>query len=87
MMRLLLVLLLVACIATAVGEALLRHRHRLLFVELVKLEKVRDELELEFKQLQLEQATYAESTLIDRVARERLGMLAPQAHEIVVVRP
>lgn len=87
MMRLVVTVLALACIGTAVAEVQSRHQHRSLFVELVRAEKARDELEIEFKQLQLEQATYAESTLIDRVARERLGMVAPEANEIVVVRP
>ncbi|PJK08429.1 cell division protein FtsL [Lysobacteraceae bacterium NML95-0200] len=87
MMRLILLALLLACIATAVMRVEARHRHRQVFSEIVKAENVRDRLEVEFKQLQLEQATYAESTLIDKAARERLGMVAPQAHEIVLVRP
>lgn len=87
MMRLLLLVLLLACIATAVMRVEVRHSHRQVFSEIVKAENVRDRLELEFKQLQLEQATYAESTLIDKAARERLGMVAPEAHEIVLVRP
>lgn len=87
MMRLLLLVLLLACIATAVMRVEARHSHRQVFSEIVKAENVRDRLELEFKQLQLEQATYAESTLIDKAARERLGMVAPETHEIVLVRP
>ncbi|RMH94201.1 cell division protein FtsL [Lysobacter pythonis] len=86
-LRFLVVLLLVLDVASAVAVSTARHRHRQLFVELNRLERARDELEIEFNQLQLEQATYAESTLIDRIARERLGMVAPVANEIVVVRP
>lgn len=85
--RFLIGLLIVLNIASAVGVVLARHRHRQLFVELNRLEKARDELNVEFSRLQLEQATWAESTLIDRTARERLGMVLPKADEIVVVRP
>ena len=54
---------------------------------IARLAQVRDELNVEFSRLQLEQATWAESTLIDRTARERLGMVLPVADDIVVVRP
>ena len=85
--RFLIGLFIVLNIASAVGVVFARHRHRQLFVELNRLEKARDELNVEFSRLQLEQATWAESTLIDRTARERLGMVLPKADEIVVVRP
>ena len=48
---------------------------------------MRDELEIDFGRLQLEQATWAESNRIDQVARNRLGMKFPEGDEIVVVRP
>ena len=87
MSRLLVAALLVACIATAIGVVYARHQHRLLFVELSRLEKARDELNIEFGRLQLEQATVAESNRIDQVARLRLGMKFPEVGEVVVVRP
>ncbi|MBE2211534.1 MAG: cell division protein FtsL [Xanthomonadaceae bacterium] len=86
-LRFLIGLLIALNIASAVGVVVARHKHRQLFVELNGLEKARDELNVEFSRLQLEQATWAESTLIDRTARERLGMVLPKADEIVVVRP
>ena len=83
----LLTVLLVATIATAIGVVHARHRHRQLFVELATLEKARDELNIEFGRLQLEQATWAESNRVDQIARKRLGMKFPETGEIVVVRP
>ena len=87
MSRFLLVVMILASIASAIGVVYARHRHRLLFVELAKLEKVRDELNIEFGRLQLEQATVAEATRIDQVARLRLGMKFPEVGDVVVVRP
>jgi cell division protein FtsL len=86
MSRFLLVVMILASIASAIGVVYARHRHRLLFVELAKLEKVRDELNIEFGRLQLEQATVAESNRIDQVARLRLGMKFPEVGDVVVVR-
>ena len=87
MSRLLIAVLLVASIATAIGVVYARHQHRLLFVELSRLEKARDELNIEFGRLQLEQATVSESHRIDQVARLRLGMKFPEVGDVVVVRP
>ena len=81
-----LAVLVIANVATALLVVRDRHQHRLAFVALTKLEKARDELNIEFGRLQLEQATWAESNRIDHVARERLGMKFPEAAEIVVVR-
>ncbi|GAB2493754.1 cell division protein FtsL [Pseudoxanthomonas sangjuensis] len=87
MSRFLVFALVVLNVATAIGVVYARHRHRILFVELSKLERARDELNIEFGRLQLEQATVAESTRIDRIARERLGMKSPEAGDVVVIRP
>ncbi len=86
-LRVILALLIVANIATAIMVVYARHQHRQLFVELSRLEKSRDALNIEFGRLQLEQATWAESNRIDQIARNRLGMKFPEADEIVVVRP
>jgi len=85
--RMLVALLALASVISAIGVVHARHRHRQLFVELTKLEKARDELNIEFGRLQLEQATWAESNRIDQIARSRLGMKFPETGDIVVVRP
>ena len=74
---LLIALLVVANVATALVLVRARHEHRLQFIALTKLEKARDELNIEFGRLQLEQATWAESNRVDQVARARLDMLFP----------
>ncbi|WP_147653480.1 cell division protein FtsL [Vulcaniibacterium gelatinicum] len=86
-LRLLLALLVLANVGSAVAIVHARHAHRQLFAELTRLERVRDELDIEFGRLQLEQATWAESHRIDQVARTRLGMAFPKAEDIVVVQP
>lgn len=84
--RLLLAALVAANVLTAIGVVFARHEHRQLFIALSALEKSRDDLNIEFGRLQLEQATWAESNRIDQVARTRLGMKFPESSDIVVVR-
>ena len=87
MSRFLLAVLLLATVGTAIAVVYERYRHRQLFVELTKRERERDELNIEFGRLQLEQATWAQANRIDQVARHKLGMKFPEAEDIVVVRP
>lgn len=83
----LIAILLAANVITAVGVVHARHDYRQLYVDLTRLERARDELNIDFGRLQLEQATWAMSNRVDQVARERLGMRFPETAEIVVVRP
>ncbi len=86
-LRFLLALLIAANVASAIGVVYARHRHRQLFVELTRFERARDELNVDFGRLQLEQATWAESNRVEQVARTRIGMKFPEADDIVVIRP
>jgi cell division protein FtsL len=86
-LRLIVVVLILANLISAIGVVHARHRHRQLFVELSRLEKGRDELNIEFSRLQLEQATWAESNRVDQIARTHLGMKTPEPTDIVVLRP
>lgn len=85
-LRIALVALIVANVVTALAIVQARHEHRQLFVQATRLEKARDELNIDFGRLQLEQATWAEANRIDQVARDRLGMKFPEAGETVVIR-
>ncbi|MFT4179827.1 MAG: cell division protein FtsL [Thermomonas sp.] len=83
---LILAALVVANVVTALLVVRDRHEHRLAFAELNRLDRERDELNIEFGRLQLEQATWAESNRVDQVARTKLGMVFPRTEDIVVLR-
>ena len=85
--RLLLAVLILANVASAIGVVYARHEHRQLFVVLKRLQRERDELNIDFGRLQLEQATWAETGRIEQVAREQLGMKFPEGADVVVVKP
>jgi cell division protein FtsL len=86
-LRLIVAVLILANLISAIGVVHARYSHRQRFVELSRHEKARDELNIDFSRLQLEQATWAESNRIDQIARSRLGMKTPEPADIVVVRP
>ncbi len=79
---LVLLLLLAAVLTTAIGVVWTRHESRVLFVSLTALQNQRDNLNIEYGRLELEQATYAEPRRIDDEARQQLGMLDPRPQDI-----
>ncbi len=83
----LIVLLAVAVLASALGAVYTKHRSRQLFVELEALKGQRDNLNIEWGQLMLEQATWATPTRVELIARQRLGMTVPSADTIVILAP
>lgn len=69
------------------GAVYAKHESRRLFMALQDMRETRDELNLEWSRLQLEQGTLADVSVIHQAARERLEMRAPSADSIVYVRP
>ena len=81
-----LALLAALAVASAIAVVYARHQHRQLFVQATRLEAARDELNIEFGQLQLEQATWAETNRIEKIAAGELGMLFPGPERTKVIR-
>jgi len=80
-------LLIFAVLGSGVAVVYARQEHRQAYVQLNRLLRERDEINIEFSRLQLEQATWAETNRIEQVATERIGMRFPQAAELVVIKP
>ncbi|ODV24395.1 MAG: cell division protein FtsL [Rhodanobacter sp. SCN 68-63] len=78
--------LLCLVLITALGVVWTRHESRVLFVQLTSLQNQRDDLNVEYGRLELEQATWAEPRRIDEKARSKLGMVAPAPADIQLVR-
>ncbi len=75
----------VLLIVSAVAAVTVQHLRRESFSELRELEHHRDRLESEWGRLQLEESTWGNHDRIERLARQRLGLHAPNASAIVVV--
>ena len=85
-MKLVIVLALIV-LASSLGVVYTKHQSRKLFVELDTLKKERDEMNVEWGQLQLEQSTLATHGRIERAAKKRLGMETPEYEQILIVKP
>ncbi|UXI67718.1 cell division protein FtsL [Tahibacter amnicola] len=79
-------LLTLAVIASGIGVVYERHQGRVLFAELTRLTRERDEMNFEYGRLQLEQSTLAEPNRIEQVARGQLGMDAAPPAAVVIIR-
>ena len=73
------------CVISAMALVYTKHEARKLFVELEQLTQERDELNIEWGQLQIEQSTWATHARIERVASEDLSLIRPQSAEIYVI--
>ncbi|HEY9199578.1 MAG TPA: cell division protein FtsL [Gammaproteobacteria bacterium] len=80
-------LLVLAVIVSALGVVYAKHQSRKLFVALQGLEAERDEMNIEWGQLQLEQSTWATHGRVEELAREQLKMTTPAQDAVVIVWP
>ena len=85
--RLLVVLLGLGLLASSLGVIYAKQEARNRFNELQRLTRDRDELDIEWGQLQLEQSTWATNGRVETVARDDLRMVIPQATDLRIVRP
>ena len=77
----------VAALGSAAGAIWCKHRSREIFVELESLNARRDNLEIEWGQLQLEQSAWSTHAFVERVASTKLRMATPPPKEIEIVSP
>ena len=86
--RLLLIIgLSVAVFASAIGNVYVKHERRTLIVELYALQGARDDAQIEWGQLQLEESTWATHDRIQELASTQLGLTMPASDAIVLVTP
>jgi cell division protein FtsL len=78
-------LLWILTLGSAAGAVWCKHRARELFVELEALNARRDNLDIEWGQLQLEQSAWSSHAFVERVASTRLHMAQPPPKEIEIV--
>ena len=78
-------LLLASLFISAMETVVARHQARKLFVEIQSLEKIRDGSNEEWSRLLLEQSTWATDVRIESIAKNRLDMIAPVPHFLMMM--
>lgn len=76
-----------ALLATGVGLVYSHHQSRQLFIDLQTQQAQRDELDIEWELLQLEQSTLATDAEVDEKARGPLQMRIPGPEQVIYVAP
>jgi cell division protein FtsL len=74
-----------AVLASAVWVVYAKHESRKLYAELQGLERERDQLEIEWGQLQIEQSTWSSHARVERTAREEIGMGDPRPEQLRIL--
>jgi cell division protein FtsL len=80
-------MLFVLVMMTAIGLVYSKHNTRKLFVELQALNKEVVSLNTEWGRLQLEQSAWSDHGRIEQIAREKLGMVIPEADQVIFIKP
>lgn len=82
-----LAILTVLVVFSALAVVFSAYQHRKHFNAYQELADQRDDLQVQWGQLLLEQSALAAHSRIEDIVTQRLGMYVPQPSEIVVVRP
>ena len=77
----------VAVLASSAGAVYCKFRARQLFIELERLSAQRDDLDIQWGQLQLEQSAWSTHAFVESVAGKKLHMSMPVPKDIVIVPP
>jgi len=64
-------------VCSAVAVVYTKHLSRQRYAEISQIQQTKDELDVQWSQLQIEESTFSEHGLVDRTARDRLGMVLP----------
>jgi cell division protein FtsL len=78
-------LLWLAVLASAVAVVRVRHESRARFVELERLSAERDALNITWGQDQLEQSSWSNPAIVERVAADRRQMVFPRPDDVEIV--
>lgn len=82
-MAVLLVLFLTSALAVIVSK----YQSRLLFIEIQKQEKMLDNYEVKWGQLQLELTMLTEENRVESVGKKQLKLRMPQRENIIYIKP
>ena len=77
----------IAVLLSSAGAVYCTFRARQLFIALEQLSAERDNLDIQWGQLQLEQSAWSTHAFVESVAGRKLHMIMPAPKDIVIVQP
>lgn len=78
-------LLAFAVVASALAVVESKHDTRRLFQQIEQLREQRDALNVDWSRLRLEQGALATHSRVERIARDQLGLIQPDARDILLI--
>ena len=78
-------LLWLAVLASAIAVVRARYESRVLFVELERLSAQRDQLNIDWGKDQLDQSSWSNPAIVERVAADKRAMLFPKPADVEIV--
>jgi len=72
-------------VSTALFVVYTKHLSRQAYGEISRNQRLIDELDVQWSQLQIEEGTFSEHGRVERTARDRLGMLSPGLEDSVMI--
>lgn len=76
-----------ALLGASIAVVWSKHEERSLFIELQRLHAERDQLDIKWGQLKLEQSAWAMHGRVEQTARVNLKMVVPRPDEVRIVTP
>ena len=83
----LVMILLIGVIISSLQVINAKHQNRQAFIALQNLKKQQDQMEIEWGQLQLEQATWAAHGRVEKIASKQLEMVIPPTGSVSIIKP
>ena len=74
-------------LASSAGVVYVKHQARSLFIDLERLSADRDNLNIEWGRLQLEQSAWSTHGFVEQVANSKLRMTLPNTTEVKIIQP
>ena len=81
------IVLVILILVSALSVITLRQQNRMTFAQLQTLERQRDNLDIEWGRLLLEQGAWSQHQRVEKIARTRLGMQIPESNQIEFISP
>jgi cell division protein FtsL len=83
--RLLALIVALAAMGSALGVIWSKHESRTAFIELQRLQAERDELDIDWGRLKIEQGSWSSHGRVEQVARANLKMIIPPVNDVIPV--
>jgi cell division protein FtsL len=81
------IILVMILVASALAVVYNKNRSRSIFIEIERQQRLMDQYEVEWGQMQLELSTLAEQNRVEMLAKEKLKLVLPSSEQIIYIKP